>query len=66
MFLSLFAETEKIFFISMASLYLGIRLPEKPFKRLKLNNIDLITKNVTDLKKETENLLNFPHSELGK
>lgn len=49
----------------MASLYLGVRLPEKPFKRLKLTNVDLITKNVADLKKDTEKLLNFPHSELG-
>lgn len=50
----------------MASLYLGIRLPEKPFERLKLTNIDLITKNVADLKIEAEKLLNFPHKELGK
>lgn len=50
----------------MASLYLGIRLPEKPFERLKLTNIDLITKNVADLKIEAEKLLNFPHNELGK
>lgn len=50
----------------MASLYLGIRLPEKPFERLKLSNIDLITKNVADLKIEAEKLLNFPHNELGK
>lgn len=49
----------------MASLYLGIRLPEKPFERLKLTNIDLITKNVADLKIEAERLLNFPHKELG-
>lgn len=48
----------------MASLYLGVRLPEKPFKRLKLTNVDLITKNVADLKKEAEKLLNFPHNEL--
>lgn len=52
--------------LKMASLYLGIRLPEKPFERLKLTNIDLITKNVADLKVETEKLLNFPHKELGK
>lgn len=50
----------------MASLYLGIRLPEKPFERLKLTNVDLITKNVADLKIEAEKLLNFPHKELGK
>lgn len=50
----------------MASLYLGIRLPEKPFARLKLTNIDLITKNVADLKNETEKLLNLSHKELGK
>lgn len=50
----------------MASLYLGVRLPEKPFQRLKLTNVDLITKNVADLKKDTEQLLNFPHNELGK
>lgn len=50
----------------MASLYLGIRLPEKPFERLKLSNIDLITKNVADLKIEAEKLLNFPHKELGR
>lgn len=50
----------------MASLYLGIRLPEKPFERLKLTNIDLLAKNVADLKLETEKLLNFPHKELGK
>ncbi|XP_031639750.1 uncharacterized protein LOC116351750 [Contarinia nasturtii] len=48
----------------MASLYLGVRLPEKPFERLKLTNIDLIKKNVGDLKIETEKLLNFPHNEL--
>lgn len=50
----------------MASLYLGIRLPEKPFERLKLTNIDLITKNVADLKIEAEKQLNFPHNELGR
>lgn len=50
----------------MASLYLGIRLPEKPFERLKLTNIDLLAKNVADLKLEAEKLLNFPHKELGE
>lgn len=50
----------------MASLYLGIRLPEKPFERLKLTNIDLDTKNVAALKIEAEKILNFPHNELGK
>lgn len=41
-------------------------MPEKIFERLKLTNIDLITKNVADLKIEAEKLLNFPHKELGK
>lgn len=50
----------------MSSLYLGIRLPEKPFERLKLTNIDFITKNVSELKIDAEKLLNFPHKELGK
>lgn len=50
----------------MASLYLGIRLPEKPFERLKLTNIDLDTENVAALKIEAEKILNFPHNELGK
>lgn len=49
----------------MASLYLGIRLPEKPFERLKLTNIDLITKNVADLKLEAEKLLELPQNQLG-
>lgn len=49
----------------MASLYLGIRLPEKPFERLKLTNINLLTKNVVELKVEAEKILNFPHNELG-
>lgn len=50
----------------MASLYLGIRLPEKPFERVKLSNIDLQTKNVAELKIDAEKMLNFPHNELGK
>lgn len=50
----------------MASLYLGIRLPQKPFERLRIANIDLVTKNVADLKIDAEKLINFPHNELGK
>lgn len=50
----------------MASLYLGVRLPEKPFERLKLTNIDLLTKNVADLKIEAEKLIDFPRKELGQ
>lgn len=50
----------------MASLYLAVRLPEKPYERLKLSNIDLTAKNVGELKIETEKLLNFPHNEMGK
>lgn len=49
----------------MASLYLGVRLPEKPFERLKLTNIDLLTKNVADLKIEAAKLIDFPRKELG-
>lgn len=61
-----FSKIWQIFLLEkMASLYLGIRLPEKPFERLKITNIDLITKNVADLKIEAEKLLNFPHKELG-
>lgn len=49
----------------MSSLYLGIRLLEKPYERLKLNDINLSTKNIFDLKIDAEKLLNFSHDELG-
>lgn len=50
----------------MASLYLGIRLPKKPFERIKLMNIDLNTKNVADLKLEAEKVMNLSHNEIRK
>lgn len=50
----------------MSSLYLGVRLPSKPFERLKLLNIDLPTKNVAELKLETEKMLNLSHNELRR
>lgn len=50
----------------MASLYLGFRLPKKPFERVKLVNIDLPTKNVAALKLDVEQMMNLPHKELRK
>lgn len=50
----------------MASLYLGVRLPEKPYTRLKLTNVNLLKKNVADLKNDAEKLLSCSHKELGK
>lgn len=49
----------------MSSLYLGIRLPEKPYERLKLDDVNFSTKNIVDLKIDAEKLLHFAHSELG-
>lgn len=49
----------------MSSLYLGVRLPEKPYERLKLDDVNLSTTNIVDLKIDAEKLLNFSHSELG-
>lgn len=50
----------------MSSLYLGVRLPEKPYKRLKLTNIDLLKKNVADLKLDAAKLLSCSQNEMGK
>lgn len=50
----------------VASLYLGIRLHEKPYERLKLSDIDLQSKKFSDLKVDTEKLLNHSAENLGK
>lgn len=49
----------------MSSLYLGVRLPEKPYERVKLDDINLSTTNIVDLKIDAEKLLNFSHTDLG-
>ena len=52
--------------MEIATLYLGVRLPEKPYERLKLNDINLTTKKVSELKVDAERLLNFSREQLGK
>lgn len=49
-----------------ATLYLGVRLPEKPYERLKLNDINFSTKKVSELKVDAEKLLNFSREQLGR
>lgn len=49
----------------MPSLYLGVRLPEKRFHRFKLDDINLTTKNILDLKMDAERILNYSYSNLG-
>lgn len=49
----------------MASVFLGVRLPEKPYERHQIKDIDFSTKNVADLKTEAEKLLNTPKDDLG-
>lgn len=49
-----------------AALYLGVRLPEKPYERLKFNDINFSTKKVIDLKVDAEKLLNYSSQQMGE
>lgn len=61
----MWARVKRIQILEMSSLYLGVRLPEKPYERLKLDDVNFSTTNVVDLKNDAEKLLNFSHDELG-
>lgn len=50
----------------MSTLYLGVRLPEKPFQRLKLDDINFTEKNIIDLKVDAGKILNYSHDNLGE
>lgn len=50
----------------MSILYLGVRLPEKPFQRVKLDDINFTTKNIFDIKIDAEKILNYSHNNLGE
>lgn len=50
----------------VAALYLGVRLCEKPYERVKLTDIDFQTKKISDLKEDAERLLNYKSERLGE
>lgn len=50
----------------MPSIFLSVWLPSKPNERIKLNDIDLVSKNISDLKIDAEKLLNVPEDNMGK
>lgn len=45
-------------------LYLGVRLPEKPYEKIALNGVQ-ISKKIIDLKQKAEEILKHPNKELG-
>lgn len=45
--------------------YLGVRLPEKPYERVAIKNV-CVSKKTIDLKLEAGQILQHPKEELGK
>lgn len=50
----------------VSALYLGVRLPEKPYERVKLDDVNISTKKLCELKVDAEKLLNYSSEQMGK